>query len=105
MGSAWNGTIMEMETPSQEALGWEEQKPLGKVHPEGQELRSLRNRSAAMPGGTSPRSVVGICPAIQGTQVRYLVMELRSHVPAERLSLCAATGEPTHSNKDPMYSN
>lgn len=27
MGSGWNGSIMEIETPSQEALGWEgEQK-------------------------------------------------------------------------------
>ena len=56
MGSGWNGSIMEMETPSQEALGWEgEQKPLGKVHPEGQELKEsekqINNAWGYFPGG------------------------------------------------------
>ena len=55
MRSGWNGSIMEMQTPSQEALGWEEQKPLGKVHPEGQELKEsekqINNAGGYFPGG------------------------------------------------------
>lgn len=44
VASEWNGSILE--TPPQEGLGWEgEQKPLGKAHPEGQELKESKEPS------------------------------------------------------------
>ena len=99
MGSGWNGSTMEIETPSQEALGWEgEQKSLGTVHPEGQELKEsekqVNNGWGCFPGG----SVVKNLPCNTGD-----MGSIPGH--AEQLSLHAATREPMNSNKDSMYSN